>query len=328
MTQNKSSEQEVDLGTVYGIIRREYHKLLINFYRGTRFLLRTWIWILALLIAGFALGFYFDNQKSELGKAELIVQINFDSANYVYSTIEQLNAMIAGSNHDFLKSNGFYSNGGLLIRKVEIEPIVNLNEIIPDEDFVNHGYVQAVFEKSKFKDDLLTSDVFIQKYKSHKITVESASKDTEVVLNSLLNYLNGNKLINEIKLVKVESTKNIIKENEYSIAAIDSIAKLYGTILSGQKSTGQVYFNYNDQSNQEFHMLFEEKSSLLKENEELQIELLKYDNIVTVLNNPELHIDSNRFKQKKVLLPILFFVGFMTIMIFIKIYRKAKALNG
>src|SRR5699024_7989924 len=127
-------------------------------------------------------------------------------------------------------------------------------------------------------------------------TVESASKDTEVVLNSLLNYLNGNKLINEIKLVKVESTKNIIKENEYSIAAIDSIAKLYGTILSGQKSTGQVYFNYNDQSNQEFHMLFEEKSSLLKENEELQIELLKYDNIVTVLNNPELHIDSNRFK--------------------------------
>lgn len=328
MAQNNSSGQEVDLGTVYGNIRHGYHKLLINFYRGIQFILRTWIWILALLIAGFAIGFYFDSQKLETGKAELIVQINFDSANYVYSAIEQVNAMIAGANNDFLESNGFYSNDGLLIRNVEIEPIVNLNDIIPDEDFVNHGYVQAVFEKSKFKDDLLTSDIFIQKYKNHKITINSTSKDSEAALNSLLNYLNGNKLMNEIKLVKIESTKNIIKENEFSIAAIDSIAKLYGTILSGQESSGQIYFNYNDQSTQEFHMLFEEKSSLLKENEELQIELLKYGNIVTLLNSPELHAERNRFKQYKIILPILFFVGFMILMVFIRIYRKAKTLNG
>ena len=328
MTQNNSSEQEVDLGTVYGNIRRGYHNLLIYFYRGIQFLFRTWIWILALIVIGVALGFYFDNQKSKAGKAELIVQINFDAANYVYSTINQLDAMIAGKNIDFLKDNGLYSNNGSLISKIEIEPIVNLNEIIPDEDFVNHGYVQAVFEKSKFKDDLLTSDIFIQKYKSHKISIESTTSDTDLVLNSLLNYLNGNELINEIKLIKVESTKNIIKENEYSIAAIDSIAKLYGTAFSGEKSSGQMYFNYNDQSIQEFHLLFKEKSSLLKENEELQVELLKYDNIISLLNKPKLHIEKNMLNKKKILLPILFFIGFIIIIVFIKIYRKGKSLNG
>lgn len=328
MTQNNSSEQEIDLGTVYGNIRRGYHSLLIYFYRGIRFLFRTWIWVLALIIIGVALGFYFDNKKSEAGKAELIVQINFDAANYVYSAINQLDAMIAGGNIDFLKDNGLYSDRGLMISKIEIEPIVNLNEIIPDEDFVNHGYVQAVFEKSKFKDDLLTSDIFIQKYSAHRITINSGSRDTEVVLNSLLNYLNGNELMNEIKLVKVESTKNIIKENEYSIAAIDSIAKVYGTVISGEKSSGQIYFNYNDQTIQEFHLLFEEKSSLLKENENLQIELLKYDNTVTLLNNPKFHMDKNIFKKMKFLLPILLFVGFMVLMISIKFYRKGKNLNG
>lgn len=328
MTQHNSSEEEIDLGTVYGTIRRGYHNLLIYFYRGIRFLLRTWIWILALLIVGFALGFYLDSQKSAGGKAELIVQLNFDSANYVYSTIDQLDGLIAERDFDYLENNGLYSNGSSLIKGIKIEPIVNLDDIIPDKDFVNHGYIQAVFEKSKFKDDLLTSDIFIQKYKKHKITIKSSSTDNEKVMNSLLAYLNKNPLINEIKEVKVENTKKIIQKNEYSIAAIDSIAKLYGSLKPEEKSSGQMYFNYNDQSNQNIHLIFEEKSSLLKENEELQIELLKYDNIVSLLNKPKLHLEESALKKKKILLPILFLVGFIFLMIFVKTYRKAKNLHS
>src|SRR5699024_9453283 len=155
----------------------------------------------------------------------------------------------------------------------EIEPIVNLDDIIPEEGFVNHGYVQEIFDKSKFEDNLLTSNILIQKYKFHKITVKANELKNENVFDALLNYLNNNPLINEIKSVKVGSTKNIIEKNKYSIAAIDSIVKTFGQLKPGEKSTGQIYFNFNDQSSPSIHFLFEEKSALLKENEELQIEL-------------------------------------------------------
>lgn len=328
MTQRDSSEEEIDLGTVYGSLRQGYHNLLIYFYRGIRFLMRTWIWIFALLIIGFGLGFYLDSQETKVGKAELIVQLNFDSANYIYNQIDQLDALIEEKDLNYLEKNGLVVDGSSLIKKIEIEPIVNLDDIIPKEGFVNHGYVQEIFDKSKFEDDLLTSDILIQKYKYHKITVKATELKNENVFNILLTYLNNNTLINEIKSVKVESTKNIIEKNEHSIASIDSIAKTYGQFKPDNKSAEQIYFNFNDQSLPNIHLLFEEKSALLKENEDLQIELLKYDDIVRLLNKPQLHIEQGSLKKMSIVLPVIFFFGFIFLAVFVKTYYKAKRLEA
>ena len=56
-------------------------------------------------------------------------------------------------------------------------------------------------------------------------------------------------------------------------------------------------------------------------------ELIKYDNIVELLNKPRLQVKKGFFNNKIILLPILFVFGFIILAILRKIYLKAKKLN-
>ncbi|MCB0468619.1 MAG: hypothetical protein KDC64_10490, partial [Aequorivita sp.] len=129
MAQQNSSE-EIDLGTIFDKVRDGYHGLLISFYRGVQFLLRNWIIIVVLILAGGVIGYLLDNKIYEAKETTLLVQLNFDSANYVYGAIEQLNKKIEENDTEYLIENGFLDNDKNLISSVEIEPVVNIMDIL------------------------------------------------------------------------------------------------------------------------------------------------------------------------------------------------------
>ncbi len=325
MAQQNSSE-EIDLDTIFGKVRDGYHGILISFYRGVQFLVRNWIIIVGLIIAGGVLGYLLDSKKNEAKETTLLVQLNFNSANYVYGAIEQLNKKIEENDKEYLIENGFLDDDKNLISIVEIEPIVNIMDILKNTTS-NDGYISALFEQSKFEDNILTSEILIPEYKSHKITLTTTVNDTDKVVSGLLAYLNDNGIYNRLKAVAVENTKNIIEKNKTSVVYLDSMFKIYGTLMEDKTQPSQVYFNSYEVNNGNIHLMFQQKRNILGENEELETELVKYDNIVELLNKPTLQIKKGFFNNKIIFLPILFVFGFIILAILRKIYLKASGLS-
>jgi len=322
MAQQQHSSEEVDLGYLFNKIKGSYNNCLVFLYRKFT---NNRIVLLVIIVMGIIVGLLLNFFKKEVKETSLLVQLNFDSSHYVYNAVDQLNKKIQENDTLFLQKEGLYNEESILI-STEIKPIVNILDIVENSQSTNSGYLKTVFDESKFEDDLLTSEMFIPEYKYHRITLFTAQENTDTVVNEFLNYLNNNELLNKIKKVKVENTKLIVDKNKQSISYIDSIVKVYGTLLENPRATGQIYYNSYEVNNGNIHLLFTGKEELLEKNQELEIELQKYNNIVELINKP-------LFQTKKgfnniIVIPLVFLLLYFFYAIVMGLYRKAKTLNS
>lgn len=316
---------EIDMGTVYGVFQTGYRNLKRSLYKTLRFVFRNSLWLSGIIVVAFLTGWLMD-RNSDVYEGFAIVQINFNTANTVYEEINLLNEKIREGDSVYLHTNGFLKDDELLISSIEIEPIVDFDNIHPRRFSINERYLQTIFEKSKFKDDLLTSDVFIPKYKRHKIKLESTSAETTEVFNALMNYLNANELLNELKAVSVSTTKAIIEENKFTINAIDSILKNLGNASSFDGLRDQIYINQQENTN--FHMVIQEKSFLMTENEELIYDLLQSDFVVQLLNRPALVTKTTVIQKNKIVFPIVAIFLFLLLNGLKHLYNEGKRLES
>jgi hypothetical protein len=323
----QNSNDEIDLGLVYRKIGGLYKSLLIGFYKSIQFVSKNWLIFLSLIVAGAVLGYFEDKTGTQSKETTLIVQINFGGSNSVYDAIDQLNNKIKESNTSELATLGFVKEGNLLLRTVEIEPIVNLVEIL--KKMPNRGdNMDVLLETSQFEDDLLTSELFTSEYSSHKILLTTSSFADDTIISDLIKYLNSNEILNSIKRVTIENTKRKIEYNIQSIAYLDSIFKIYGSKVAVDRQKDQIYFNSFGVENGNIHLMFREKRSIQNETELLEIELLKYDNIVETINRPTLKTKSSVFSNKKLVYPVLLVFVFLMVSVVRRVYKKAKRLNA
>ena len=324
MAQNNS--EEIDLGMIFSKIRQVYHNLLISLYKGFKFLLRSWWIFLLLIVGGVFLGYFLDKGSKKLKETTLYVQINFDATNYIYDAIEGLNGKIINKDDVFLNNHGLYKDDESLIKSIEIEPIVSISDILEKIDQDNKN-VETFLEQAQYEENLLTSEIFISNYKTHKIEIKTSANANRETLDLLLDYLNENKIINEIKAITINSNKRKIEQNNLNIIYMDSIAEALGSSKKQASNASQIYFNSVDNNLNNIHLLFREIDENLKDNEKLQIELLQYNNIVELLNKPLLQHKKSFFDSKTIILPIILIVVFLLIMVFKKIYLKSKRLS-
>lgn len=330
MERNTSSEEEIDLGMIFNGFRKSYHRFLVSLYRGAQYAIRWWFIVLGIIILGIILGFLLQKENTNR-ETTLLVQLNFGSTYYVYNAIDQLNSKLAENDVPYLKKTRILKNNSRLINRVKIEPVVNIKDIFsPDKElsYPDINYLKALFDNSNLEGDLLTSELLISQYKTHKITLRSSVKNSEAAINTLLTYLNDNSLLQDIKKVGIKNTKTQIREKKESILAIDSISKSYGQINESGSQAQSMYFNFHELNNDNIHLMFEQKSKLLKETENLEMELLKYDHIVKLLNKPKLHpTKTGIFNHKIIIYPILFLIGFIVFVQIKRIYLKARRLS-
>jgi|SRR5690606_12001871 len=323
MAQHNSDE--MDLGSLWGKIKEIQISILLFFYRTLRFFIKNWIILLGLVIIGILAGYFLDKNQRKSKEGSLIVQINFDASNYVYNSIEHLNNKILDNDTIFLKKIGFYKNEEAILTEVEIEPIVNITDIL-DKINSDTKNVEPLLEQAQYEDNLLTSEIFIPDYKTHRILIKTTDKGSSVIIESLLAYLNDNDLMQQIKGLTVVNTKNHIKQTKESISSIDSIVKKYGS-EEKRASDSQVYFNAVE-GNNNMHLLFSLKNTLIKNKDEMEVELLKYGNIVTLLDNPHLAVKKSFFDKKMKILPMLFVLLFILFSFIVKLYKKAAKIEN
>lgn len=322
MEQNNSDE--MDFSSLWERMKSIQASILLFFYRIVQFFIRNWIVILALIIIGIVAGYFLDKNKQLDKEGSLIVQINFDASNYVYNTVEYLNKKLSEGDTIFLEKQGFYKDGKAILKEIEIEPIVNLTDIL-DKINADNKNVTSFLEQAQYEDNLLTSEIFIPEYKTHKILIKTSNKGSLVTIENLLAYLNDNDLMQEIKDLTVLNTKNTIQKTEESVNSIDSIVKKYGSVEK-RVAAGQIYFNAVEDNNN-MHLLFSLKNTLIKNKQELEVELLKYGNIITLLNNPHLANKKSFFNNKTKILPVLFVLLFILFSFLFGLYRKAATID-
>jgi hypothetical protein len=85
----------------------------------------------------------------------IIIQTNFKSTSYVYSALNLLNYKL--DDNSYLEQIEFNHEG--LITEIEIEPIVNILELL-EKTMFNYRAIEPLLEKADFEDELLTSEVF------------------------------------------------------------------------------------------------------------------------------------------------------------------------
>tara|TARA_A100001391_G_scaffold157858_1_gene116162 strand:+ start:685 stop:1677 length:993 start_codon:yes stop_codon:yes gene_type:complete len=326
MAQQQHSSEEVDLGSIFNTVKEGYHNVLVIFYTFIQFLLKSWLIILILIASGIIIGYIWQNKVDPPKESILYVQINFNAANIIYDAVETLNFKIIERDTIFLKKIGIYNDSKLNLRKIEIEPIVSISDILEKIDQDNQN-VETFLEQAQYEDNLLTSEIFISDYRTHKLQITGSSTADNATIKSLLHYLNDNSLINEIKSVTINNTIKKINQNNQNIAYMDSIAKALGSTEKKINTSSQIYFNSVDNNLNNIHLLFREVDENLKDNKKLEIELLKYNNIVQVLNQPYWKVKSSFFDDKIKILPILFIFIYLISTVVRKIYNRGKILT-
>lgn len=324
----QNASDEFDLDTIFGKVRNGYHGLLISLYRGIQFLLKKWWIFVMIILGGLILGYILDKAENKPLETTLYVQINFDAAHYIYDAVATLNFKIIEKDSIFLKDLGLYNEEEKsLIKKIEIEPLVNISDILEKIDQENRN-VETFLEQAQYEENLLTSEIFISDYKTHKIEIKVASSADEKVIEKLMAYINENKLLNKIKNVTIENTERKIDQNNINIRNMDSIARILGSRNQSEGLASQIYFNNVSSDFNNLHLLFREINSYMEINQQFKIDLLKYDHIVQLINKPILRVKKGVFDSKMIVLPILFVFLFFVFAIIRRLYLKAKVLYG
>ena len=319
MSQN--SNDEIDLGLIFRKAQEGYRRLLVLGYKGVQFIFKYWIALSIIVIGGAVAGHYWQKSKKANKMATLIVQTNFDSTSYVYNALELLNRKNLQGDYAFLSKYGFSTDTPEL-GNVVIEPIVNIMELMGKSE-TNDRNLEQYLAQSDFEEDILLSEVFYTEYKYHKMYVYTTFYGNDKTLEKVLAYLNSNEVFLQAKEIVVAETKDRIKRNETTLDKIDAIFDEYaGVTASADQVASQLTFK--SQENNNVHQIIASKGELISENETLRQELLKYDNIVTVINKPALHYSYSFWDKKRMLVPLTLLFFFASFFVLRRMYFKGK----
>jgi hypothetical protein len=317
MAQN--NQEEIDLFVVLKRLNKVYHGFLANIYKGIRFVIRNWIVLTILIVGGYFLGDWWQKSIPPTKEAVLIVQNNFNSSNYVYNAVELLNVKYKQGHAQFIKKYNFDA-ADPDIEDIVIEPIVNIVELL-DKQETNDRNLESYLSRISFEEDPLLSEIYYPEYTYHKIILTTHKSDTEII-KKVLDYLNSNEMFNKTKDVVVAETELRIQRNDISIANIDAIFDEYSGKNAAKDQASEM--NFKIQENNNLHQLIEKKKELIEENELLKTELIKYDKVVSLLNEPNFYSVSDFWSKKKTLLPLLLVFLYIGFFVARNVYLKGK----
>lgn len=311
MVQNND---EIDLIFLYRKFKEVVKRGLVNCFRVFNYTLRNWKIVAPLLIIGIGYGVYKDLTASPPKKAELITRVNFDSVDYVYKAIELLNSKIKDQDKAFLSNIGFRRDS-LELKRIEVTPYVSINDILNKYDAEDRRW-EAVLRNLDLRElfddtESLIDKTFAAEYKYHNLRLYLSGSATEKTLDVIVNYLNSNEFLTEIKVVAVKNIEDHIENNTKMIEQIDRLLDTYYTgesLLSPAKEVFVVDKNFSVSN------LLTQKIELNQEIENLKKELIFSKDIAVVINNPRLtNEDKGITSTKAIFYPVVFLLLFLLV---------------
>jgi len=322
MTDNKN--EEVDIFYVLQKLKELLKRWNVLLFKGINFIIKRWYVLLVLIIVGAALGYYEKKNTEKDKKAKVLLRINFDSVNYVYTSLELLNEKLSQGDNQFLKRID-YPNAPQEIKEFELTPIVNLKEIIAEYE-ANDRNFEAIVKNVDFPDkddeERKISETFTSEYKYHLLEFGFTNEANQESVRKIIAYLNNNELLQELKEVSV---RDIIEHVEYNKKTIEQIDKVLDTYITNESLPSPSSQIYVVDKNFSINNIIEKKIELKQEIKDLNKYLVYSKDIVVMVNEPVVvKINRGLLDKKTILYPIAFVGIFLLLALLRSIYIHLK----
>ena len=302
------NKDELDLLKIIQIFKNIFKKWLLLFFNALDFIFRNWKTVLGLILLGLVLGYFTQNNNKPLQKATVLLRVNFDAVNYLYSEVELFNEKIKEKDSLFFTKIGFNINS-LEVKDMELTPLINLKDIV-DKYEQTYRNLDGLLQNLDFEDnEINVSETFTTEYKYHNLEFSLLSNANEETIAKIINFFNNDELLRKVRNVGIKNMEDRIISNENVISQIDTVIKLYSkneSLSSPSDQTFVVDKNFN------IHGILNKKTELLLDNEKIREELVVSDNIIVMMNEPRLLNEKPGILGNKfIFYPFVFVLGFL-----------------
>lgn len=324
------SSDEIDLGQLFQLIRKGFNRLGNFVLRIFLYLKKNAINLGALLILGLAIGVLLKAFGDKRLKSEVIVKPNFDSTDYVYDAVEEIQSKINNKDTLFFKSLEMDVNG-LKDFEITITPIEKGDQ---DKDKLkeNNDYLDILqnYKDNDFVLEAVKSEVLKKANLTHRITFSHRNPiKGEEYVGKLMGYINSNPYFNELRKVYNENALKKVEENKALIKQIDDLVGNYTKQLSENNNTiGQERLVFFDKEKPlDVPNLLALKNLLIRENEKKQVEVVERREPVSIINFGKTQVVKKQFLNKSIIYIPAILIGTFFLWSFISyLNRKSKKL--
>ena len=317
---SSNSSDEIDLGQVFRLVGRFFKKVFRLFFIALRFFKRKAILLIGVLLVGFLIGIVYDyfNEK-KLYKQEIIIEPNLNSTTFLYNYIEKFNHDLSAIKKGESVLPEVTSEQLGKIRKIELLPIRNYNDILDYYNKYNGGNTSGGYAiLSEIEDDFKK---YRDQFRFHKlvITFKSDTKDHQLFVQNLLNGIRKNPYFISLEEIRKQELKDRIAENEKSVKFINSYID---KISSSDKIAGAIETVAVGNDIPTVTTLLKEKDRLLTRITEDKEELELRSELVKIVENNSLVRVSSLLYNKAISIPLIL-LGIVLSFYFISYLLKA-----
>lgn len=276
---------EIDLGQLFKMIGRGFSNIFRAFLRFFIYLRNNFVKLAILVFVGFAIGFALKFVISDELKTEVIVRPNFDSKDYLYNVVDEIQANLK------VKDTAFFRELGIVISElkslqIEIEPIQDgKNDEESLENDMKYLEILQNFKEEGFVIDVVKAEIQKKSNMNHRITfLYQNPLPGRAATLKLMEYIQNNAYFNELKKVYNENSASKIERNNELIQQIDTLISGFSNNLSNQRSASQGTLVLDNEKGLDITGLLALKNSLIKEVDQKKLEIVEQKEVVNVIN--------------------------------------------
>tara|TARA_B000000475_G_scaffold186558_1_gene150475 strand:- start:27 stop:1001 length:975 start_codon:yes stop_codon:yes gene_type:complete len=321
MKNNLKEKEELDIIVLIEKLKLMLLSIFLQIFRRSRQFLSSWKQLLAIILAGIALGYFLTDKDTPAAKeATILVKINFDAGNYVYDAVDMINLKISSEDSEFFAQE-MKLNKDETVDEVSISPVIDIKDIMAKD--VKANEIRALFENLEYEDGFSVTEGFKSDYDYHFIKVGVSNNSSISTVNKIIDYFNDNPLFTELRERNLQRISSIILDNEQTIMQIDKLLNYY--ISDTKTNSSQLYIDNKDVRPNE---LIKTKITLQNENQELKRENLTTKETVMLINEANILIENNSISSNKmVYYPVLFLLIYIIVSIIISLYSYLDKLD-
>lgn len=331
-TNSKTNTEEIDLRELFNILGNAFNRLGIYFLLIFLFFKKNFYKLLGLIVIGIVLGYTLNQLITSKYKVDVIVKPNFNSKEYLYDVVDEIQSKLATRDSVFFKELGIQTN---LLKNfsITIAPIENAEKDV-DNSKKDTEYLKVLqdYKENDFVLDAVRLEILNKIVFTHRITFSFKNLEKgEEYSKILMNYINSNPYYSELQKVYVDNSKSRIENNNKLIAQVDTLVKKYAQQLgysgsSIDKRDTPIYFDAEKPL--DAPGLLSLKNKLIEEIEYNQVKLAELENPISIIHfGKSRKVDKRFFSNAITLAPLILIVIYFLWLFFKYLDNKSRSLE-
>ncbi len=321
-----SPNDELDLGQLFSLFKKAFLDVFKFFLRFFVYVRNNIVWLAVLGIVGAALGFGLNKISTKKLKTEVIVSPNFDSKNYLYDAVDEINGKIKAKDTAFFATMGA-NEMDLDKFEVIVEPVRTKSGKDREADM---KYLEALepFQNSETSADIIRNLLRDQNSFEQRITFLYGDPTSgPIVAAALMNYLNNNDYYKILVATYNENDRSRLQKNDSILDQIDKLINSYTTQMSAKERAVEGQLVLSEEEVLDIPQLFTLKNELITQSERKRVSLEQRTAPFSIVNfGKSQPVKIPLFGKSIILIPLLLIGIYIFIDIVKYLNRKSREL--